>query len=135
MNDQAIKTQATMPSAGSLTAQQARRRILSSWIVGSILVVCFGFALFLNPHPPSLLVMLATAVGLFYMGWSIFWGLCWTRDRIVIPLARKTGSPGLVVFLAVILFYVLFTVAVYYGVLGGGIYQFVKHRRLAITGA
>ena len=80
-----------------------------------------------------------------YYLWSVFWGLVWFWPkwrRFVASFREKLGGwfiiakpfTWLIIFIFYISFYLVvpWQVAVFYGIFGGGIYQYRKHRKLAM---
>ncbi len=81
-----------------------------------------------------------------YTCWSVYWGFVWfwPKWRAGVYRFRQALSGWILfarffVWFMLALFYVTLylaiplSVAIYYGVFGGGIYQFRKHRRLAAS--
>lgn len=131
------------------TIRRAQNRIRGSWIVGGIgLVIGIftgiaqasdeiqrhdmeGLSLLVLP----LIVVLHIILG-GYIFWSMYWGIPvvwgWTRSFV-----RNFEMPSINVSFAVWVILLSccislpFSVAIYYSVFGGGIYQYFKFRRIA----
>jgi len=132
------------------TQQQARKRIRRSYICGGLGLAFFfvmaimaaGDKTATPPIPWPILIPFAA-----YVCWSIYWGLAWFWPiwRSGVRRFRQALSGWILIarpfiWFMLLIFYVTFyfsiplAIAIYYGVFGGGIYQFLKHRRLAATG-
>lgn len=130
-----INKGATVVGERNVTGKDAKRSIIISWVITAVL------GIFLVP---IVIIGLAeegqTGLGIFisiftvYAIWSTYWG--W---KVVWPWWRnsmgKTGcfivaNPIVWLFFTLLFFYIPFVCAYMYGVLGGGIYQYLKYRRL-----
>jgi hypothetical protein len=126
--------------------QQARKRIRRSYICGCLGLIFFSIVAVMSAGentsaPIPWLFMIPFAA---YLCWSIYWGFVWfwpkwrsgvRRLRQALSGWTLIARPFVWVMLAI--FYVTLylsiplSIAIYYGVFGGGIFQFLKHRRLA----
>lgn len=129
--------------------RQASRRIRWSYIIAGLAAVFYsGFALVgaIEGGVPPLLLF-ALVFGGPYVIWSIFWGLIWFWPHwkgFVRSFKRSLSGWILIarpfIWLMILMFYAVFyisiplSVAIYYGIFGGSIYQFRKHLRLASGG-
>lgn len=129
--------------------QRARNRIRWSWIVGALGLVVGIFpglaqaseAMRVNDLGAFAVIALPVIVVFFiiltgYMFWSMFWGAPvvwrWTRsfvDRFGLPSFGTSLPVWLFVFSCLLA--IPLSVALYYSVLGGGIYQYFRCRRIA----
>jgi hypothetical protein len=132
-----------------VTMQRARNRIRASWIVGGIGLV-FGIfpgiaqaseAMKRNDMSGFSVILLPLIVVFFivftgYLFWSMFWGTPvvwgWTKAFVKNFSLRSfdVTLPVLVILLSCCISIPL-SVAIYYSVFGGGIYQYFKYRRIA----
>jgi uncharacterized membrane protein YgcG len=126
--------------------RQASRRIRWSYVVAALAAVFYsGFALMAASEKVPLAVPWFLLVfGGPYVIWSIYWGpvWCWPKWRRFIRSIRQGLSGWILIarpfiWLMLFIFYLTLylsiplAIAVYYGVFGGGVYQFRKHLRLA----
>jgi hypothetical protein len=121
--------------------ESARIRIVISWVVatfGAISGLPFGAATDVGQKEQtySLPIGLLFAVLMAYSFWSIYWGMppVWRAWR------NYLGNMGCFVFanpvgwliLLLFFFYIPFVGAMFYGLYGGGIYEYLKCRRIAM---
>lgn len=129
--------------------QRARNRIRWSWIVGAVGLV-FGIfpgiaqaseAVKTNDLGALSVIALPFIVLFFviltgYLFWSMFWGAPivwrWTK-KFALNFGLPSFRSGLVVWIVLLSCFISLplTIAIYYSVLGGGIYQYFKCRRFA----
>jgi hypothetical protein len=129
--------------------QRARKRICWSWIIGGLGLVIGIFTGIaqaseeMRTHDLGdswiiaipLIVVLHIVLG-GYLFWSMFWGTPvvwgWTKS-FVKNFEMPTLNVNWVIWLVLLSCCISlpFSVAVYYSVFGGGIYQFFKCRRIA----
>ena len=119
----------------ALAVKRAKRSITWSWIITGI------FSFFLAPM--AYVVMEEEMAGwgvpfsllVIYIIWSTYWGL-----KVVWPwwwnLVDRIGcfliaNPITLFLIMVSFFYIPLMIAQVYGVCGGGIYQYLKYRRIA----
>jgi len=136
--------------AGQAEVNRANNRIRWSWIVASIGVLFGAIAALVQiasavsnepnalPLPAALLLTpVFCAVGA-YMFWSYYWGIPtvwhWWRSFTANVGCFIVANPLVLILLVVCFFYIPFAVAGYYGMFGGAIYQYFKHRRIATNG-
>lgn len=104
-------------------AQSARRKITIGWVLAIITAIGALFAVANELSKPQgdrdIIAVIFIAP---YMVWSIYWGV----PVVWRGLVEKFGS--LLPAIPVVLF-----VGYIYGALGGAIYQYIKHRRIAAT--
>ncbi|HEV2618649.1 MAG TPA: hypothetical protein VGU23_01775 [Acidobacteriaceae bacterium] len=128
--------------------KKARKRVRCSYLVGFLGLSFFAVIAMMESsqdvRPPMPGIFMVPFGG--YVCWSIYWGFIWIwpKWRGWVNRFRQALS-GWILFarpftwLILIMFYLTFylsiplSLAIYYGVFGGGIYQFRKHRRLAAT--
>lgn len=126
--------------------QQARKRIRWSYVWALFGLGVFGFltiSAFATNEPVATQWLFMTPLS-GYVCWSIYWGFVWIWPKWRGWVRRfRAGLSGWILFarlftwLIILFFYVYcyftipFVIAIYYGVFGGGIYQFCKHRELA----
>jgi hypothetical protein len=133
-----------------LTAQRAKQRIFWSWIIGGVGLVFGVFPGIIQATEisnkndlgagvyvaiPALVVLFIVLTG--YMFWSLYWSIPvvwgWTRKFVgMFGLPDVASLVGLVILLSCCISIPLAT-AVYYGMFGGAIYQFLKYRRIAAS--
>jgi hypothetical protein len=132
-----------------VTIQRAQNRIRWAWIVGGIGLV-FGIfpglvqaseAMKTNELGAWSIIVLPIIVVIFivltgYVFWSMFWGTPvvwgWTKAFVrnfSLP-SFDASLPVLILLLSCCLSLPL-SVAIYYSVLGGGIYQYFKYKKIA----
>lgn len=131
-------------------ARRAQNRIRWSWIVGGLGLV-FGIfpgiaqaseAMRKNDLGASSAIAAPSIVLLFvlvsgYLFWSMFWGVPvvwrWTR-RFTGYFQLPSINAGLAVWVILLSCCISLplTVAIYYSVFGGGIYQYLRCRRIAL---
>ena len=110
----------------------ARARIWAGWLFAGA-GVYIGIAL-ANAHQVNAPTPVAAVLGA-YMAWSITWGIppVW---RWWIGLFQNLGcflfaTPIGWLMLILLFFYIPLVGGYFYGIFGGGIYQYLKTRRLA----
>jgi hypothetical protein len=110
---------------------RAKRVISRSWIVAAILSLIFIPTIFINQK--NIWVDLAAIILIPYDMWGIYWG--W---GVVWPAWKKLFS-GVGCFtvwwawiiIIVLFFYIPLALAQLYGTFGGGVYQYLKYRKIA----
>jgi len=126
--------------------RQASRKIRWSYIIGVLAAVFYsGFGL-IGAAEGSVPLPLALVLvfGGPYVIWSTYWGLVWYWPywKKFVRSFRQSLSGWILIarpftWLLILMFYVAFyfsiplSIAIYYGIFGGGIYQFRRHLRLA----
>jgi hypothetical protein len=107
--------------------QRAARSVRRSWILAGA-GAFFGLA-GISAHPVTWLIPLIVA----YAFWSTYWGLKWLWP-LAVGWQQRTG---LVLFMGarqwIMLFLVMWEVALAYGMFGGAIYQYRKFKAIAQT--
>jgi hypothetical protein len=130
----------------AVTRAKAAKRIRRSWIIAIAAAVFYGLMAlaFSQSNTPPAVPGLVLFVGGTYLLWSVYWGLVWFwpkwrefvrrfKDALSgwILIARPFTWFMLFMFYFVFYLSVPLGIAVYYGPFGGGIYQYLKHRRIA----
>ncbi len=118
--------------------KKAKKRIIWSWIVTaavSIMLIRFIFYVMQEQEvyiPPPWKIW----VSLFfiYTSWSTYWGWVtiwpWWRRLMNKSGCVLFGTPVFWLATILTLAHITFVCSVVYGCLGGGIYQYIKHRRI-----
>ena len=121
--------------------RSAKNRIIWSWVVagiglffGIIAGLVFAFDPKNNANP--VLIFLAMAIGYPYMFWSLFWSIpvVWRWIKLFgdkIGFVMVGGNVAVWVIILSFCCAVPFFIALYYGIFGGAIYQFIKYRKIA----
>jgi len=107
-----------------------KRKILWSWIVAAI----FGFisvvGMSQTGKETSALGKIGICLVMIYLGWSWYWGRIFILDRWGQKIERLTGGEhGWILGLILLLF--VFPIVGFYG---GGIYQYLKYRKIVKHG-
>lgn len=124
--------------------ESARSRIRWSWIVTAIfMVIIFPVYLGMMIKAPDFnasvvaLLLLSTAASLMfgYVVWSAYWGIP-TIWKWLLDLAKGIRGQVSIDYLTLFALYIFFfwfpiIIGIPYGLLGGGVYQFLRHRKLA----
>ena len=116
------------------TVKQAKRAIMWSWIV-TVGVSIFLVPIILQAENTSTMERIGLSLFSIYAAWATFWGwkVVWPRWR---ELRNRIGFSLIVglrtwILISIVFFYIPFVGAYMYGCLGGGIYQYLKYRRIA----
>lgn len=126
--------------------RSAVKRIRWSWIVAG---ACGGLIFFMTmaapasgPGAPPAPFWVMGLLGA-YVWWGVYWGLVWfwPRWRRFVQKFKNALSGWIIIarpatWLMIFFFYLVFywsvpfAMAIYYGVFGGGFYQYKQHRKL-----
>ncbi len=121
---------------------RAKGRIRRNWIITAVasIVVCPALALTFSEDPsvPAALKLLAGALGAIlgpYLVWTTLWGVPavwrWWRGLFSRIGCFLIANPFTLMIIICATFMIPISVGYMYGALGGGIYQYLKARKIA----
>jgi hypothetical protein len=124
--------------------RKAKNRILWSWVfagIGFLIGLIFAVGAYQDPTIKNRVVwILGMPIGEAYFLWSMYWAV-----PVVWGWMKKLGEKFGFVYLSgnIMFWYVILalccsiplTIATYYGMFGGAIYQFIKYRKIASQSA
>lgn len=134
-----------MTEDAGVRAQGALRWSVVFLVVGGVVGLLAGVAVLTNgiQHADQGGAIGGGILGLILLGpagayasWATYWGWLWTWRwwRRVTSGLGCFGSFTFILIMIVLFFYIPFAIAFYYGVLGGGIYQYLKAKRVLAEG-
>lgn len=124
------KTLDRVENESSFGLKRGKRAILWSWIIAGIFG-CIAAAIVL-PAGKEISTLGKVVFFLFitYLGWSWYWGRIFILDRWGEKIERYTSGEHGWILVLILLFFVFPNVGFY----GGGIYQYLKYRKLVKQG-
>jgi hypothetical protein len=113
---------------------KAKRSLVWSWVFTAIASV-FIISLIADAKDFSATAKFFLSLFCVYAAWSTFWGWKvvwpWWRNIVGRIGCFLIANPMTWLFVMLLFFYIPFIGAYMYGCLGGGIYQFLKYRKVA----
>ena len=116
-----------------LERARAKRSITWSWIVTAVLGLVFA-PIMIGAEDGA--AGWGLAIFVVYAIWSTYWGLKvvwpWWKNLVSGIGCFILATPVICLLITALFFYIPFIGAYMYGVLGGGIYQYLKYRKIAM---
>lgn len=133
-----------LEEAKQIDLETAKKKIRTAWIIGALGGGTFGpfmaVVIANDPSsppdvPPLPLLLPLMTLGFGYGFWSFYWGIPptwrWWRGLVSRIGCFLIANPLTWIVLIAFFFWFPVILGMYYGMLGGGIYQFRKHTRIA----
>lgn len=134
-------------AAETAQAEELRKHVSKRLMVSWVFAAAGGGIFLISGMSPNsdmpMPVYLSVPFGAYVM-WSWYWGMVWfwPKWRNLVQRIRNALAGWLIIarpftWFLMFVFYIAFylsipiSIAAYYGVFGGGIYQYLKHRRIA----
>lgn len=124
----------TVVAEEEAAGKKARRSIIWSWVV-TVTVSFFLIPLIFEQADIPAIGKMGLSLFAVYAIWSTYWGWKvvwpWWRELLGKIGCFLIANPMTWIIVIALFFYIPFIGAYMYGCLGGGIYQYLKYRRLA----